>query len=134
MGVIFHKNKKYGGTGVKVQSDPAATSLNALDVPNGQTMTSYLNSNFVYFGTRKTIITPSIATKDYAYVADNDFAVQGKTYIGTVIDSLGGSSSVQVTTHNAGANIGIRFNVLNLSSVAQTVTIGYRHLYIATVS
>ena len=45
MGVIFHKGKKYGGTGVKVQSDPAATSLNALEVPNGQTMTSYLNSN-----------------------------------------------------------------------------------------
>ena len=49
MGVIFHKNKKYGGTGVKVQSDPAATSLNALEVPNGQTMTSYLNSKLGNF-------------------------------------------------------------------------------------
>ena len=48
MGVIFHKGKKYGGTGVKVQSDASATSLNPLDVPNGQTMTSYLNSNLVF--------------------------------------------------------------------------------------
>lgn len=48
MGVIFHKNKKYGGTGVKVQSDPAATSLNALEVPNGQTIDSVLSSKLGY--------------------------------------------------------------------------------------
>ena len=47
MGVIFHKKKKYGGAGVKVQSDATATSLNPLDVPNGQTIESVLNSNLM---------------------------------------------------------------------------------------
>ena len=74
MGVIFHKGKKYGGTGVKVQSDPAATSLNALEVPNGQTMTSYLNSNFVGKGTllgtltTATTNTLSDSIKNYKYL------------------------------------------------------------------
>ena len=96
MGVIFHKNKKYGGTGVKVQSDPAATSLNALEVPNGQTMTSYLNSNFVKksgaVGTPVTI--PNNGT-EYTTLSDGWFRVgvtgsatgsyQGFAYAGSTL-------------------------------------------------
>lgn len=70
MGVIFHKKKKYGGTGVKVQSDASATSLNPLDVPNGQTMDSYLNTKIA----KKTV---TVATSSGGMVAGSTADIFG---------------------------------------------------------
>ena len=86
MGVIFHKGKKYGGTGVKVQSDPAATSLNALDVPNGQTMTSYLNSKIGNFCIRA--IRYEIANNTSAQIFNYPTGFAGNIIIAAKIETV----------------------------------------------
>ena len=109
MGVIFHKNKKYGGTGVKVQSDPAATSLNALEVPNGQTMTSYLNSNFL-----KVSATTPNALNTNTLIYSNTNLKSHYALIGWVIEIASGSQftdkNVQISQFyidNNGLNMSI---------------------------
>ena len=104
MGVIFHKKKKYGGTGVKVQSDASATSLNPLDVPNGQTIESVLNSKIV---------------KDYGTVASGISSGYECPSDGEVVVSYGASetgycyvkisNSPQFFTSKANSNGGLSF-------------------------
>ena len=48
MAVISHCGVDYTAPTVEVQSDASATSLEATKVPTGQTITSYLNSNFLW--------------------------------------------------------------------------------------
>ena len=47
MAVISHCGVDYTAPTVEVQSDASATSLEPTKVPTGQTITSYLNSNFL---------------------------------------------------------------------------------------
>lgn len=88
MGIIFHKKKKYGGAGVKVQSDASATSLDALKVPNGQTIESYINSKFVVYPTKSF----QFSNSQYATraVSDIDSNLPNVKYLG-VFNAAGGT-------------------------------------------
>lgn len=98
MGIIFHKKKKYGGTGVKVQSDASATSLNALDVPNGQTIESVLNSNFL----TKTLFSQIVKLSDTGYIRLRDLTSGGWIYL-DIFQSSGNGITIGVSTSGISA-------------------------------
>ena len=93
---------------------------------------SQLNSSLAqraFVGSQKSI-SVTIPANGTVNAHDANYAISGKTYIGTLIHSFSGAS-ISITAGYAGQSIGIGFVVHNFnSSTPLTITINYRHLYI----
>ena len=95
MAVISHCGVDYTAPTVEVQSDASATSLEATKVPTGQTITSYLNSNYAKITNDTGLLA---GNKTYNSNATADITTNNwKTYRELILRVTYGSANLAIT-------------------------------------
>lgn len=137
MSVIMRNDIEVGGTDdgiiAKVGTDTLDTTAQDLSgaVNEHEEDISELNSSLsqrAFVGSSKSI-SVTVPSGGTVNIADANYAISGKTYIGTLITSCEGAP-VSITATYAGIATGVRFTVHSFSSNSLTISIVYRHLYI----